>query len=53
VYFRNDAAFLERALPGLATLSSGYASVRSDDGLCARHDRYVGARAACADFCRK
>lgn len=49
-YFRNDAAGLERALPGLASLSSGDASVRGDDGLCLRHDRLVAARSACGFF---
>src|SRR5689334_13589278 len=48
-HFRNDAAFLEAALPGLASLSSGYGSVRADDGLCLLHDRYLGARSSCAD----
>ena len=48
-HFRGDAAFLEEALPGLASLSSGWASVRGDDGLCRLHDRFVAARATCAD----
>ncbi|WP_448203773.1 hypothetical protein [Azospirillum sp. sgz302134] len=49
VHFRNDPAFLEAAFPGLTSLSSGYASVRASDGLCLRHDRYIGAQAYCAD----
>lgn len=49
-HFRNDAGFLENALAGLASLSSAHASVRTDDGLCAHHARYVGAQASCADF---
>jgi len=49
-YFRNGAAFLEAAIPGLASLSSASASVRADDGLCLLHDRYRGARATCARF---
>jgi hypothetical protein len=49
-HFRNDAAFLEAAFPGLTVMSSGYGSVRSDDGICLRHDRYLGARSSCADF---
>lgn len=48
-HFRNDAAFLEATLPGLASLSSGYGSVRADDGLCLLHDSYLGARSSCAD----
>jgi hypothetical protein len=49
-HFRNDAAFLEAAFAGLASMSSGYGSVRSDDGICLRHDRYLGARSSCADY---
>ena len=49
-YFRNDPAYLEAAIPGLSSLSSATASVRGEDGLCLRHDRYLGARAVCADF---
>lgn len=49
-HFRNDPAYLEAAIPGLSSLSSGDASVRADDGLCLRHERYSSARASCADF---
>jgi hypothetical protein len=49
-HFRNGAAELERAVPGLASLSSGYASVRGDDGLCLEHDRHVMARSGCRSF---
>ncbi|HZL60586.1 MAG TPA: hypothetical protein VFC38_12910 [Stellaceae bacterium] len=49
-HFRNDPAYLERALPGLNVLSSGYASVRGEDGLCLKHDRFTGPRDGCADF---
>ncbi|MGO9004951.1 MAG: hypothetical protein ACLQIQ_16855 [Beijerinckiaceae bacterium] len=49
-HFENGAAFLEAALPGLATFSSARASVRADDGLCLRHGHYVNGRRACADF---
>lgn len=49
-HFRNDAKYLEAAFKGLASLSSAYGSVRSDDGICVRHDRYLGARSSCADF---
>ena len=48
--FRGDPKDLEALLPGLTSLSSAYASVRSDDGICMRHDRFVGARSCCADF---
>jgi hypothetical protein len=49
-YFRNNPAFLEAAFSGLSSMSSGYASVVADDGLCLRHDRYLGARSGCVDF---
>jgi hypothetical protein len=49
-HFRNDAATLAAALPGLGSLSSMQASVRGDDGLCERHQRYCAASSACADF---
>jgi hypothetical protein len=49
-HFRNDRAYLEAAMPGLASMSSGDASVRADDGICLRHDRYLSARASCAEF---
>lgn len=49
-HFRNDPAFLESTFPGLTSFSSGYASVCADDGVCARHDRYLAASATCADF---
>ena len=50
VHFRDDPAYLETAIKGLASLGSGWASVRGDDGLCLRHDRYLGAKSSCADF---
>jgi hypothetical protein len=37
-------------MPGLSSLSSAYAAVRADDGICAVHDRYVAASSVCADF---
>ena len=49
-HFRNDPAYLEAAIPGLSSLSSGAASVRADDGLCLAHDRYLSARASCPRF---
>lgn len=48
-HFRNDADFLEAAMPGLASMSSGHGSVKAEDGVCLRHDRYLGAEASCAD----
>ena len=49
-HFQNDALELEAALPGLSSLSSGFAAVRSNDGLCAVHERYVAASGICAVF---
>jgi hypothetical protein len=50
VHFRNDAKFLEAAFGGLTSLSSAFGSVRADDGICLRHDRYLSARGFCAEF---
>jgi hypothetical protein len=49
-HFRNDAAYLEEQLKGFASLGSGDASTRGEDGLCTRHDRYIGARASCSAY---
>ena len=49
-HFSNDPAALESELPALRTLSSAYAAVRSNDGLCAVHRRYVSASSACASY---
>jgi hypothetical protein len=49
-HFRDDPAYLETVFKGLSSLSSGWASVRGDDGLCLRHDRYLGARASCGEY---
>jgi len=50
VHFHNDAKFLESVFSGLTSLSSGFASVRADDGICLRHDRYLSARSSCSAF---
>lgn len=50
VHFRNDAKYLETVFKGLTSLSSGYGSVRADDGICLRHDRYLSARSSCPQF---
>jgi hypothetical protein len=49
-HFRNDPAYLEATFNGLTSLSSGYASVTADDGLCLHHDRYTGPRSWCGWF---
>ena len=45
-HFQNEPSHLETALPGLSSLSSAYAAVRCDDGLCAVHERYFGSTTA-------
>ena len=47
-HFTGAAADIEALLPGLRTLSSAYAAVRSKDGLCSVHDRYVAGYGHCA-----
>ena len=47
-HFNDRPLDLEAALPGLSSLSSAYAAVRADDGICAMHDRYVTATSRCA-----
>jgi hypothetical protein len=49
-HFRNDPAELEAAFPGLNSLSSANNASRADDGLCLKHDRYIGAGASCSDY---
>ena len=49
-HFDNAPSRVEAALPGLSTLSSAYAAVRCEDGICAMHDRYVAASSYCAAF---
>src|SRR6266403_4286519 len=46
-HFFNASPAIESALPGLSSLSSGYASVRADDGVCSLHDRYIAAESLC------
>ena len=47
-HFNGRPLDIEQALPGLSSLSSAYAAVRSGDGICAVHDRYVAAFSVCA-----
>jgi hypothetical protein len=47
-YFNARPLDIEAALPGLSSLSSAYGAVRSGDGLCAVHDRYIAASSLCA-----
>ena len=50
VHFRNDPAYLESAFPGLTSLSSAYGSASANDGICARHELYLGAAAWCRAY---
>lgn len=52
-HFNNAAPDLEAALPGLSALSSAYAAVRGQDGLCGFHDRYVAATSVCRAYTLK
>jgi hypothetical protein len=49
-HFKNAPAYLERVIPGLNSMSSGYASVRRDDGICVLHDIYLAAHSSCEAF---
>ncbi|MGA7594070.1 MAG: hypothetical protein WCA64_02640 [Gallionella sp.] len=49
-YFSNSPEFMERTYPGIKTMSSGYASVRKDDGICSLHDLYLSASAYCEQY---
>jgi hypothetical protein len=46
-HFDQRAPVLESMLPGLAALSSAYASVRSGDGLCTLRGRYAADSSLC------
>ena len=50
VHFRNDPAYLESVFQGMNVMSSAWASVVAEDGICLRHDRYLSADATCPDF---
>jgi hypothetical protein len=50
VHFRNDPAYLESVFQGMNVMSSAWASVVAEDGICLRHDRYLSAEACCPDF---
>jgi hypothetical protein len=50
LHFQNDPTIIEKTLPGLTCLSSGFGSVRAQDGLCNRHDLYLSNSDSCADY---
>ncbi|MFT3790055.1 MAG: hypothetical protein QM741_03060 [Rudaea sp.] len=49
-HFDAGAKRIEAQFAGFASLASGYASVRGDDGFCDRHERLLGASGRCAEF---
>jgi hypothetical protein len=49
-HFNGRPPDIEAALPGLSSLSSAYAAVRSGDGICAVHDRYIAASSICGGY---
>ena len=50
IHFQNDPALIEAAYPGLTIMSSGFASVRDQDGLCSYNQIYLSARDSCPHF---
>lgn len=49
-HFENTPESLEKAIPGLRVMGSAYSSVRSEDGLCAVHLRYISAAGHCVQY---
>ena len=49
-YFDSEPASVERQIPGLRSLGSGYSSVKSGDGVCRHHGRYLAAEYRCPQF---
>jgi hypothetical protein len=49
-HFRNTPRYLESVYKGLTSLSSAYASVRKDDGICLERDLYLSASACCERY---
>lgn len=49
-HFMDDPARIEAMIPGMTTLGSAHASVRSDDGICLVHDLIVSPRDGCEKF---
>jgi len=51
--FRNTPQYLESTYKGLSSLSSGFASVRKDDGICVEREIYLSATGSCDRYCAK
>jgi hypothetical protein len=49
-YFCESPHEIESQMPGIRSLGSAWASVRASDGICRRHDRYLGATSHCDDY---
>ena len=49
-HFQNDPAIIESTYAGLTIMSSGFASVRDQDGLCDHNQIYLSARDSCPHF---
>jgi hypothetical protein len=49
-YFNNEPGNVEESFPGLTALSSAYASVRADAGICSLHELFIAPWARCRDF---
>lgn len=49
-FFDNDPARIEASIAGLNVLSSAYASVRADAGICSRHELFVATWRRCKNF---
>jgi hypothetical protein len=49
-FFRNDPVVIEKAFPGLNSLSSAYSSVRAESGICDRLELFVSSRYSCTFF---
>ncbi len=46
-HFDNAPATLEAEFGNLASMSSGFASVRAEDGICRARNIYLSSRAGC------
>jgi hypothetical protein len=49
-HFQNDPALIEESYRGLTAMSSGFASVRDQDGFCNYNKLYLSARDSCLSF---
>ena len=52
-HFVNDPAAIEAMIPGLTSMGSARASVRSDDGICVLRDTMATARDSCERFAHR